>query len=139
MSDKKISGFWSGFTKGLVSTISAEIGDKTFFVAAMLSMKHSPFIVFTGAASALLLMTVFSVVIRKFLMFAVSSPPQVPDLKRVVTPGREPWTLRTAATTSSEYLRMLGKLCPAAREVTQLQPESSDCRSLSLIGSGSKK
>jgi putative Ca2+/H+ antiporter (TMEM165/GDT1 family) len=68
MSDKKISGFWSGFTKALVSTISAEIGDKTFFVAAMLSMKHSPFIVFTGAASALLLMTVFSVVIGKFLM-----------------------------------------------------------------------
>lgn len=54
-----------GFTHAFVASISviivSEIGDKTFFIAAILAMKHSRLIVFTGAISALGFMTFLSV------------------------------------------------------------------------------
>ena len=54
-----------GFTHAFVASISviivSEIGDKTFFIAAILAMKHSRFTVFAGAISALGLMTFLSV------------------------------------------------------------------------------
>eukprot|EP00731_Ephydatia_muelleri_P030732 Em0022g246a len=54
-----------GFTHAFVASISviivSEIGDKTFFIAAILAMKHSRLTVFAGAISALGLMTFLSV------------------------------------------------------------------------------
>jgi Ca2+/H+ antiporter, TMEM165/GDT1 family len=67
----KEGGFWKGFTSSLAMIIATEIGDKTFFIAAVLSMKHDRFAVFLGAIMALILMTVLStamgLVLPKFL------------------------------------------------------------------------
>ena len=41
----------------------SELGDKTFFIAAIMSMRHSRLVVFTGAMCALGLMTVLSAVL----------------------------------------------------------------------------
>ena len=38
----------------------SELGDKTFFIAAILAMRHSRMLVFGGAIAALGLMTVLS-------------------------------------------------------------------------------
>ena len=53
-----------GFFKALVASFSAiiatEIGDKTFFIAAVLSMRNARLAVFGGAILALIIMTVLS-------------------------------------------------------------------------------
>ena len=41
----------------------SELGDKTFFIAAILAMQHARCLVFTGAISALGLMTALSVLL----------------------------------------------------------------------------
>ncbi|XP_072394346.1 putative divalent cation/proton antiporter TMEM165 isoform X2 [Diabrotica undecimpunctata] len=55
-----------GFTHAFVASLSvilvSEIGDKTFFIAAIMAMKHPRLTVFAGAISALVLMTVLSAV-----------------------------------------------------------------------------
>lgn len=53
-------GFWKAFTSAVCMILATEIGDKTFFIAAILSMKHSRCAVFTGAILALILMTILS-------------------------------------------------------------------------------
>ncbi len=54
----------TAFFKGLVSSFSAiiatEIGDKTFFIAAVLSMRNDRMAVFGGAILALIIMTILS-------------------------------------------------------------------------------
>lgn len=37
-----------------------EIGDKTFFIGAIMAMQHPPVLVFTGAFGALIVMTILS-------------------------------------------------------------------------------
>lgn len=59
-----MQGFWSSFAMIIVS----EIGDKTFFIAAILAMKHSRFIVWFGAASALFIMTLLAVVFGSIIL-----------------------------------------------------------------------
>jgi hypothetical protein len=54
--------FWSGFVSGILTIWATEIGDKTFFIAAILSMKKDRVVVFAGAIGALIVMTVLSVV-----------------------------------------------------------------------------
>ncbi|XP_039295180.1 transmembrane protein 165 isoform X5 [Nilaparvata lugens] len=54
--------FLHGFIASLSVIIVSEIGDKTFFIAAIMAMKHSRLTVFAGAISALAFMTVLSVV-----------------------------------------------------------------------------
>jgi hypothetical protein len=51
------------FLQSFGAIIVSEIGDKTFFIAALLAMKSSPHIVFAGAIGALAFMTVLSVVL----------------------------------------------------------------------------
>lgn len=64
-------GFWKAFTSSLTMILATEIGDKTFFIAAVLSMKHDRLSVFAGAIAALTVMTVLStgmgLVLPKFL------------------------------------------------------------------------
>jgi putative Ca2+/H+ antiporter (TMEM165/GDT1 family) len=64
-------GYWKAFTSSLCMILATEIGDKTFFIAAVLSMKHDRMSVFAGAIAALILMTVLStalgLVLPKFL------------------------------------------------------------------------
>ena len=54
------------FTAAFVSSISmifvSEIGDKTFFIAAIMAMRHNRLQIFAAALSALIVMTVLSAV-----------------------------------------------------------------------------
>lgn len=54
-------GSWSeGFLASWSMILVSEIGDKTFFIACLLAMRHPRLIVFAGAISALAAMTVLS-------------------------------------------------------------------------------
>ncbi|CAL9095534.1 unnamed protein product [Musa textilis] len=49
-----------GFTKSLAMTVLSEIGDKTFFAAAILAMRHPRKLVLAGCLAALIVMTILS-------------------------------------------------------------------------------
>mgnify|MGYP001099327891 CR=1 FL=1 len=55
--------FLTGFTAGLLLITLSEIGDKSFFIAAILAMRHPRRWVFVGAIAALFVMTILSVLI----------------------------------------------------------------------------
>ncbi len=55
----------SAFTAGLLLIVVSELGDKTFFIAVILAMRHSRRLIYTGVTAALALMTVLSVVVGK--------------------------------------------------------------------------
>lgn len=57
------SGYMHGLVASLAVIIVSEIGDKTFFIAAILAMKSPRLTVFTAAMLALLAMTVISTVV----------------------------------------------------------------------------
>lgn len=52
----------TAFTAGLMLITISELGDKTFFIAMLLAMRHSRRLVFAGVIAALAAMTVLSVV-----------------------------------------------------------------------------
>ncbi|KAL8157453.1 GDT1-like protein 5 [Apium graveolens] len=52
-----------GFTKSLAMTVLSEIGDKTFFAAAILAMRYPRKLVLLGCLSALFVMTILSVLL----------------------------------------------------------------------------
>lgn len=51
----------TAFTAGLLLITVSELGDKTFFIAALLAMRHSRRLTFVGVLAALAAMTVISV------------------------------------------------------------------------------
>lgn len=51
---------WMAFANSVAMILATELGDKTFFIAAILAMRHGRRVVFVGAISALALMTVLS-------------------------------------------------------------------------------
>lgn len=53
-------GFTHAFIASLSVIIVSELGDKTFFIAAIMAMRHSRIVVFTGAILALIVMTIIS-------------------------------------------------------------------------------
>lgn len=53
-------GFIHAFIASISVILVSEIGDKTFFIAAIMAMRHPRLIVFCGAISALILMTILS-------------------------------------------------------------------------------
>ena len=53
--------FWGAFVHSLVMIIVTELGDKTFFLAALMAMRHPRSTVFIAAIGALGLMHVLSV------------------------------------------------------------------------------
>jgi putative Ca2+/H+ antiporter (TMEM165/GDT1 family) len=55
-----VLGFWPAFVNSLMMIWATEIGDKTFFIAAILAMTNDRMVVFSGAISALAIMTVLS-------------------------------------------------------------------------------
>ncbi|EQC27109.1 hypothetical protein SDRG_15117 [Saprolegnia diclina VS20] len=71
----KVNKFWSGFMSGIITIWATEVGDKTFFIAAILSMKHDRIVVFAGAIGALIVMTVLSVVLGGVAAFFL--PPRL--------------------------------------------------------------
>ena len=74
-SEKSSQGTNLGFIHAFVASISvivvSEIGDKTFFIAAILAMRHSRLIIYAGAMAALGAMTILSAllgnVVTKFV------------------------------------------------------------------------
>lgn len=50
----------TAFFKSLLLIIATEIGDKTFFIAAILAMKHGRLVVYAGAMGALTIMHLLS-------------------------------------------------------------------------------
>lgn len=59
------NGFLPAFLQSLLLILACEIGDRTFFVAAILAMKSSRIVVWSGALFALAMMTVLSAGIGK--------------------------------------------------------------------------
>uniref|UniRef100_A0A453AHH9 GDT1 family protein n=1 Tax=Aegilops tauschii subsp. strangulata TaxID=200361 RepID=A0A453AHH9_AEGTS len=55
----------SGFTAAFMLIFVSEIGDKTFFIAALLAMQYQKALVLLGSMAALSLMTIVSVVIGR--------------------------------------------------------------------------
>lgn len=55
-------GFIHAFIASISVILVSELGDKTFFIAAIMAMRHARLTVFTGAIAALGLMTVLSAV-----------------------------------------------------------------------------
>ncbi|KAG2662932.1 hypothetical protein I3760_16G004000 [Carya illinoinensis] len=58
-----MSSVVQGFTKSLAMTVLSEIGDKTFFAAAILAMRHPRRLVLAGCLSALIVMTILSALV----------------------------------------------------------------------------
>jgi putative Ca2+/H+ antiporter (TMEM165/GDT1 family) len=56
----------TGFTAALLLITVSELGDKTFFVSAILAMRHPRRWVFLGAVAALAAMTILSVLLGQF-------------------------------------------------------------------------
>lgn len=54
-------GLLHAFVASLSVIVVSELGDKTFFIAAIMAMRHPRLTVFSGAISALALMTILSV------------------------------------------------------------------------------
>ena len=54
------SDFLHGFIASLSMIIVSELGDKTFFIAAIMAMRHSRIVVLSGALGALIAMTILS-------------------------------------------------------------------------------
>jgi len=53
-------GFVHAFVASISVIIVSELGDKTFFIAAIMAMRHPRFVVFVGAILALIVMTLIS-------------------------------------------------------------------------------
>ncbi|HEY9617002.1 MAG TPA: TMEM165/GDT1 family protein [Microcoleaceae cyanobacterium] len=53
----------TAFTAGLLLITISELGDKTFFIAMLLAMRHSRRLVFVGVIAALAAMTILSVML----------------------------------------------------------------------------
>jgi Ca2+/H+ antiporter, TMEM165/GDT1 family len=62
-------GLLAAFTAGLLLITVSELGDKTFFIAMVLSMRHAKTLVFAGVVAALATMTVLSVLLGKAVSF----------------------------------------------------------------------
>ncbi|KAK9998095.1 hypothetical protein SO802_017698 [Lithocarpus litseifolius] len=58
-----MSSVLQGFTKSLAMTVLSEIGDKTFFAAAILAMRYPRRLVLSGCLSALIVMTILSALV----------------------------------------------------------------------------
>ncbi len=59
----------TAFTAGLTVITATELLDKTFFIAMYLAMKHSRWLIFSAATSALAAMTILSVGLGQFASF----------------------------------------------------------------------
>lgn len=56
-------GFLQAFLKSVTMIVVTELGDKTFFIAAVMAMRNPRLVVYAGALGALVIMTILSTVI----------------------------------------------------------------------------
>ena len=92
-----IAGFAEAFTASMGVIFGTELGDKTFFIAAIMSMRHPRFTVWFGAVGALAAMTVLSTIVGHVAPMLLPPsvrrssdsmrplPPPPPDLPRRVS------------------------------------------------------
>ncbi|HEY9823917.1 MAG TPA: TMEM165/GDT1 family protein [Stenomitos sp.] len=59
----------TAFTAGLILITISELGDKTFFIAVILSMRHPRHLVLAGVVAALAAMTLLSVAMGQLIAF----------------------------------------------------------------------
>lgn len=59
----------TAFIAGILLIAVSELGDKTFFIAAILAMRHSRVLVFAGVIAALAAMTIISVLVGQVAAF----------------------------------------------------------------------
>ena len=59
----------TAFTAGLLLITISELGDKTFFIAVIMSMRHPRLLVFAGVVAALAAMTILSVLLGQAVSF----------------------------------------------------------------------
>ncbi|CAF0837373.1 unnamed protein product [Adineta ricciae] len=65
-------GFVHAFIASISVIVVSELGDKTFFIAAILAMRHSRLVIYTGAMSALGAMTILSALLGNIVTKFVS-------------------------------------------------------------------
>ena len=63
----------TAFTASLLLITACELGDKSFFIAAILAMRHSPRLILAGSLAALALMTVLAAVLGSMLNYFPSN------------------------------------------------------------------
>ena len=56
-------GFSRAFGESFMVILATEIGDRTFFIAAIMAMRHSRLVVWSGAVGALVVMTILSTLV----------------------------------------------------------------------------
>ena len=66
---QKPANFFEALVKAFCFILVSELGDKTFFIAAIFAMKHARTTVFAGAIGALALMTALSVAMGSAAFF----------------------------------------------------------------------
>ncbi|MEN9240317.1 MAG: TMEM165/GDT1 family protein [Thermostichales cyanobacterium SZTDM-1c_bins_54] len=59
---------WEGLMASLLLVTAAEFGDKTFFIALILAMRHPRYLVFWGSWLALVAMSLLAVVVGKVII-----------------------------------------------------------------------
>lgn len=67
----------TAFTAGLLLITISELGDKTFFIAVILSMRHPRNLVFSGVIAALAAMTILSVALAVALGRVIGFLPKI--------------------------------------------------------------
>lgn len=80
------SNFLRAFIASLSVIVVSELGDKTFFIAAIMAMRHPRLIVFAGAITALALMTVLSgndYFLLLLLCFSTQSSLSIDDFRTI--------------------------------------------------------
>lgn len=70
--------FGAGLSQSFCMILVTELGDKTFFIAAVMAMRHSRNVVLNGALSALVVMTVLSAILGR--VFPVLFSPRYTSL-----------------------------------------------------------
>jgi putative Ca2+/H+ antiporter (TMEM165/GDT1 family) len=55
--------FTRAFGESFMVILATEVGDRTFFIAAIMAMRHSRLVIWSGAAAALVVMTVLSTLV----------------------------------------------------------------------------
>ena len=56
-------GFTHALGESFMVIMATEIGDRTFFIAAIMAMRHSRLVVWSGAVGALVVMTILSTLV----------------------------------------------------------------------------
>ena len=64
--------FWRALGESFMVILATEIGDRTFFIAAIMAMRHPRFVVWGGAVGALIVMTALSTVVGHVAPLLVS-------------------------------------------------------------------